>query len=117
MQRFLRMGDARHKRRYPKGPRVGMTPQWKEAVRAAMDTRDWSHQQLADAIDSDKSTIGKLFKPDQVSSKLVGAISRVLEIPTPDEMKNALAAKLAQLPQEARDRILALVDWILSSSR
>lgn len=110
------MGDARHKRRYPRGPRVEMTPQWKALVRAKLrGDNGWSAQKLADAVGVHKSAIGKMLKPEQTASAIVVQVSRALEIPTPTELKDALAAKLAALPDGARERILALVEWILAT--
>lgn len=117
------VGDARHKRRPPKGTRDQMTPKWKADVIAELERRGadasdpaWfgrARVELARQLGVDKSAIGKLLapatpsKPEQTSSTLVPRISKILGVALPVLGTDAEIAELVGSLNE-RQRNLAL---------
>jgi hypothetical protein len=82
------MGDERHKAKHPEGPRIEMTPAWKQRVRdrlkenKAKGIYPRNQVELAEAVGaSDKSGITKMFKAD--GSVFVPDVCRVLNLPMP----------------------------------
>ena len=114
------MGNARHKRKYPEGQRIQMTPAWKQRVRDRLSENKrngiepMDQVQLAAAIGGvDKSAVTKMLNPKTTSSKLVPEVCRVLQIAAPlDERKerDALDEETALLvDQQTRDAMAALL--------
>lgn len=111
------MGDARHKRKYPKGTREQMTRRWKDRVleRLAENKRNdvypRNQVELAEAVGAaEKSAITKMLKA--TSSKLVPEVCRVLQIPMPMQERrepDALDELLEDKTAEQRARIAELI--------
>jgi hypothetical protein len=77
------VGDARHKKPYPRGKLRQMTPAWKRRVRERMHQLELTDAELGRRVKSDKAGIGKILDTDQTSSKFVDAICAELDIDAP----------------------------------
>ena len=124
VQPYDGMGDARHPRPYPEGPRRQMTPEWKQLVRDTLADNKKAEPRrvpfdqagLARAIGVHKTAITKMFAAD--ASALVDLICSVLGIPQPMRPANPddeLDATIDALDPDERAKVLKFIrDFVLS---
>lgn len=72
-----------HRRKYVGGQLQQLTPEWREAVVARLAELGRSRTWLAAQVGADKSAITVLLRPSTTVSRLVGPVSRALEIAPP----------------------------------
>jgi hypothetical protein len=111
------VGDRLHKKRYPEGERIQMTPAWKQLVRDRLaenkenDVYPRNQVELAEAVGaSEKSAITKMFKAS--GSKFVPKVCEVLGIDMPmreTKKTDRLDETLKGRTQEQRDAIDKLI--------
>jgi hypothetical protein len=115
------MGDSRHKRRYPQGPRREMNKPWKDSVlqKLADNKKNGvypsNQSELAEAVGAllgatvHKTAITKMFQAQ--ASKLVDPICAVLGIPHPttEHRGDELQELVSQLSGSKRAKALAIL--------
>lgn len=121
------MKDARHPKEYPRGPKVQMTPEWKELVRQRLAANKRtgkspaSRKELARIIGADPAGLGRALEGGQVTSKYASEICSVLEIETPTVPNPAvdvdewdrIVAYMRALPRERQEHALRVLRTFL----
>lgn len=74
---------ANRRRHYNSAHKVDMTPEWKDAVRAAMKEQGVTQSELEARIGAGQGSISKMLSPEQNSSGLVSAVTSSLGIDPP----------------------------------
>lgn len=111
------MGDARHKRPYPKGDGIQTTAAWKRKALERMHQLGISPAEMARQLNADPTGLGRLLRSKrQVTSKYVTPISSILGIDPPSSLPSddELALILASLTPEQRKKAAAIIRLSLS---
>lgn len=118
------MSNARHHKPHPAGKRYQMTPEWKDQVRAALQTRGQSEQWLASEIarhrgikTMKRDTINKLLRRQEASA-LVPDICLILGLQppmiatphVPDEETQRLISLAVQASPDVRRAVILILE-------
>lgn len=113
---MLCLADRRTKRRYPKGVRYPMTPEWKALVKRRLQELDMTQSALADEANVSAGTITLMLRddPDQPSSVAVPAVCKALGIPMPAmDLPDRVSKAVRALDEKTQLTILQLVEDII----
>lgn len=102
------MGDQRHKRAYPDGPVQQITPEWKEAVRAALAKRGVTQAWLADRCGVHKSAITVMLRSETMTSRIVAQVRDVLGVEPPVIGIGKISAEILDLANQLTAESLEL---------
>jgi hypothetical protein len=112
---------AEHRlKKYPRGPRLGVTKEWKArvleelALNAEAGRVPANPTDLARLIGADKAGVHKLLFGEQQASKYMRAISQIMRIneayePVVDDEWAGLIAELRAQPQEVQQHALQVL--------
>lgn len=107
-------------KKYPRGPRLQMTPEWKQRVLTALALNAESGRvpanptDLARLIGADKAGVHKMLLGPQQASKYVRAICLMLDLDEPmapvvDDEWSSLISDLRAAPRDIQDHALAVL--------
>ena len=114
------MADHRSHKKYPRGPRLGVTKEWKSRVLEALALNAEAGRvpanptDLARLLGSDKAGVHKLLFTEQQASKYMRAISQMLNIseayePVVDDEWAGLVAELRAQPKDVQQHALQIL--------
>ena len=132
------MGDARHPKPYPRGPKhpkLRVTPAWKRRVEQALEANRKADQaprargELAQMIKADPGGLGRMLDGTQETYKYAKQISDLLGIPSAqvdnpeltdgvqDDEWSVAVARAKSLPQSEQRRLLRMFQAALKDDQ